>query len=367
MASRIGGYYVFMIRATVPRRMRRLLRLDSLDTGDLLELVHTEFSRLGPRLIRTTPDEGFRVRELAPAGRSLFIKVRQGPLGAPGEIWDMDIEQATELTEKQAALSELRGLLVVPSGAYFGLLFAERVARRHVKDILRDQALAPIELATGLLIRPAAFADGGDWRRDLEGKQALRVSQVLRARTSADSPADADDTILEVSVEGAAVRARTAALKERILRRADRKTEETRLLVGAARRAAEQTPAPQGRAFAVDDDQEIAARIRELEHDERSDTSITEELEQAMPSEPEGFEHKRWEVQFGQARPNRTFVMERGSMPQFFYEVGTERLRDRALKDLWVAHAERIYRDLDQTLPRQWAEGGWPRPGGRRE
>jgi hypothetical protein len=374
--KRRRGYLVYMVRATVPRRTRRLIRLDNLDDSgmDLLTEAARHVASLGPGLVASSEDEGFRVRECAGTGRALWLRVSQGPRRVPGEVWDDDAQQATDLTEAQSALSELRGMLVVPTGAHFGLLFVERVARRHMREIVKEHVLDPIGLENALLVRSAAFADGADWRRDLAGKQVLRVGQVLKRETTAETPADnPEEAFVDISVQGTALRSRTEALKDRFFRRADRQTERLQALIRASE-AADQADAiehariadqqiqratSQRQAATVEEEREISEQLRALEDAERQDVGIGSELAGLIPAEFEGFDHKRWEISFGEVRPERTFVLERDSMPQFLYELGGDRLPDSALRQAWRAHAERIYRDFGDPLPRGWSEGVW--------
>jgi len=374
--KRRRGYLVYLVRATVPRRTRRLIRMDNLDGSglDLLTEAARHVASLGLGLVSSSEEEGFRVRECAGTGRALWLRINQGPRRVPGEVWDDDVQAATDLTDAQSALSELRGMLVVPAGAHFGLLFVERVARRHLREIVKEHVLDPIGIENGLLIRASAFADGADWRRDLAGKQVLRVGQLLKRETTAATPADdPEEAFVDISVQGTALRSRTEALKDRFFRRADRQAEKLRALIRASEAADQadaierarlsdqqlQRQSPQTEAALVDDEREITAQLRELEEAERGDVGVGAELAGLIPAEFEGFDHKRWEISFGEQRPERTFVLERDSMPQFLYELGGDRLPDTALRETWRAHAERIFRDFGDPLPRGWSGGVW--------
>ena len=131
------GYLIYLLRVNQPHRAKELQRLSAAgdNDDDLLDLIEKNLVALGsgyqhePRTA-----EGYRVKLIDRRGRSLFVRLNKGPEGAPGETYNVETEESIETTEKQAQLSGLRALFVIPEDSYYGLLFVERVGVRHLKE-----------------------------------------------------------------------------------------------------------------------------------------------------------------------------------------------------------------------------------------
>lgn len=145
---------------------RELQRLSAAgdNEDDLLTLIKDNLDALGEQYHRLPKAaEGYRVKLVESRGRALFVKLNKGPEGSPGETYDIDTEESIETTERQAQLSGLRGLFVIPKDSYYGLLFVERVGIRHLKEVLTDVGVPPV-LRTGTVCQrhhAAGRATGG--------------------------------------------------------------------------------------------------------------------------------------------------------------------------------------------------------------
>ena len=99
-------------------------------------------------------------------------------------------------------------------------------------------------------------------------------------------------------------------------------------------------------------------QVRGLEDNGPVDQQLDAQLSDLIPFDTSDYEHQRYEVVFGDRRPERPFTVERGELPQFVYELGSDRLRDEELRQTWVTHAERVFRAYRTPLPGSWARGG---------
>jgi hypothetical protein len=357
------GYLVHLIRAGYNRRPEQLYRLNATGQSeeDLLDLLTYHVRGLGPGYHAVDKNaEGFRIKECAVRGRTLWVKINRGPAGAPGETYDLDTDQSIDTTERQAQLSGLRALFVVPKDSYFGLLFVERVGRRNLKDLLHDIAIRPTASSAGAVLRLEAFAEIKDWERELALYQVLRVSESLVKRDSGEDASTAEDTLIKVTAEGGRLHRLGDGLKNAFTARVRRRDDRLDAMSDVSR-LAERRREAEADGVAFQDEEEYQAMVqlvRDLnvaesrEHDEE----LIDLVDDVLEIDREDLEHQRFEVSLGNERPQRNIVVEANSIPQFVYELGG-RLTDGALRNAWVDHAGSILKARGVDLPPGWAEG----------
>lgn len=354
------GYIVYLIRAATPFRPKALQRLSALgDSGkdDLLHVIENTFASLGQgyqREVKTA--EGYRVRVVNVQGRTLFIRVNKGPEGSTGETWHLDDATSVDTTDRQAQLSALRALLVVPVDSYYGLLFVERIGVRHLKQVLADTIMRVASQVAGVVLRVESFAEASDWQRVLDPQQTMRVSRLMTATDSGDDASTPDDTTVKIITEGARLRASSDRIKAfvvgRMTRRERRMDVQTQVAELERRRAAESD------AFTVQDEDELqrlSDEIAAMDAPRGPDEALASVLSDLTPVETGGLEHQRYDVAVGTTTSERTFVIERDSIPQFVYELGG-RLGDGGLRNTWLQHAETILGNRGVTLAHGWKD-----------
>jgi hypothetical protein len=340
---------------------------------DLLDEARAELKTLGAAFYKNpSKAEGFRLRASDDHGRSTFIRLRRGPVGNPGETFDVDSGTSNETGDNTALLSELRAALFVPEDSYFGFLFVERNGGRHLKDLIYERIIVPIAKRNGMIIRVEAFAETDDWKKELAGQQVLRVTEVLRKRDSAQDDSTVDDTIVKVSAEGLGLTRMSQGIKDLVFNVLDRRQSRYKLErdiapLEARRRVLATVTKRDGSTvermkdapksvFTVADAQELDALVAELERMKSgagTDHNLRDELEAALPVERSGLESRRLEVSLGEERAEKTFVLETDSVPQLVYEL-QKRLLDIELQRTWEAHAERFLASLDVSVPDGW-------------
>lgn len=356
------GYLTFLVRAGVAQRPHELYRLNEVGRGheDLLTVVEDRLRGLGTRYHPVDKRaEGFRIKDVTRRGRTLSLIVNVGPAGLPGEAYDLDTGASSTTTERQALLSGLRALFVLPEDSYYGLLMVERVGRRHLRELLNEVVLKPAATTTASVIRIEAYAQIADWRRELSDMQVLRVSETLVRRDSGHDASTTRDTLVTVSAEGGVVARASDRLKavfEGRLGRRDERLEAMRetSVLGERRRLAED----EGVAFADEGEyQEAVAAVQELNVPTTDDAELSDIIADTVPLNREELEHRQFQASLGVERPQRNIIIERDSIPQFIYELGQGRLLDTPLRNTWIAHAERILAALGVELPAAWSEG----------
>lgn len=368
------GYLAFVVRAAPPHRTRNLQRLSDLGDRhvDLLTEVDRELTTMGNGFQRNEGmAEGYRLKSHTVRGRSLAIKIRRGPVGNPGETFDLESEETRETGANTALLSELRAALYVPRDSYFGFLFVERVGGRHIKDLLYKRVIKEVALRTNMAIRVEAFAQTDDWRRELQGQQVLRVTELLTPTSTAHDASTLDEVTVRVTAEGAGLAPRGGELKDRIFDLLDRRHEEYRVLAQVApledrRRVWGKTRKRDGTvkegwktapksSFSVADQEELATLLRELEElNGGSDTSgLREDLQSVLPVDRDEYESQRVEVSFGHDRPEKTFVVTGDRVPQLVYEFGGW-LLDSELQAAWDSTAMQFLGGLGVNLSVPW-------------
>ncbi|GAB3617403.1 hypothetical protein GCM10027416_19600 [Okibacterium endophyticum] len=369
------GYLAYLIRVSPPYRPRELQRLSAIGEHkvDLLASLEAELDKVGPRFHQNPGlAEGFRKHSHDVRGRSIFIRLRRGPVGNPGETFDTESEESVETGQTTALLSELRAVIYVPRDSYFGFLFVERVGGRHLKDLIHSRVIRPISLSTQMGIRVEAFALTDDWRKELAGKQVLRVTEVLEQVDSGHDPSTVDDVTVRVSAEGAGLSSRGDDLKARVFDILDRRHLEYRKLaeiapleqrrmIWAERKKRDGSIVPQRKkaprsAFSVSDETEWEALVAAIEAARSGSLNddLLGELQELLPVNRDEYESRRVEVSFGTERPEKTFVVAGDRVPQLVYEFGGW-LTDTELRQAWDATAEQFLRGLGVDLP-----SGWP-------
>jgi len=333
------------------------------ERDDLYEVIEESFTSMGRGFRTEGSAEGFRLKEIDKAGRTIWVKINKGPAGIEGEAFDIDTNESIETTERQALLSGLRAMFVIPKDSFYGLLFIERIGRRNLREVLENWIIKPSSHHLGeSLVRIEGFAEASDWRSILADKELLRVSEVLKSTDSGQDASTADDRVVNISVSGTAVRRGTERMRDMIANRASRR--ENRVdLVAENSRLEEKKHRAEADAFTVQDEAALAAVTEALA---RLDTSLTREdslasfLAELTPDAGEGLEHHSYDVTIGERHPERVFSVERDSIPQFVYELGTRRLTDVEMRALWIDHAGTILTNRGVTLPRGWALKGTP-------
>lgn len=349
------GYLVFLVRVSVPFRPKELQRLSAVgdDGQDLLDLLEQASTALGGgyhALPRSA--EGFRLRDAARQGRVLWLRVNRGPQGPRGETYDLDTATSVDTTERQALLSGLRAMFVLPVDSYFGLLFVERIGSRHLKELLASTILDAVTQASGALVRLESYAEAEDWQRELAGTDLLRVSELLHASDGSEDASTPRDRVVRVVTEGSAVRAAGAAVKDlltgRLGARGERLGAESRLAVLAERRRTRRGD------FTVQEENEYQ-RLSTLVDEGRRAGTVDQALQNALarlvPVDRDGLDHKRFDVALGEpGEGERNFVVESNSVPQFVYTLGGL-LADAALQRTWRQHSTTILRNLGVRQP----------------
>jgi hypothetical protein len=368
------GYLAYLIRIAPPNRPRYLQRLSEFgpEQLDLLTEVDRELKMLGDAFYRNDGmAEGYRLKSHTRRGRSISLKMRRGPVGNPGEMLDVESLESVEAGKTKALLSEFRASFYIPRDSYYGFLFVERIGGRHLKDLLYQLIAKPISLRTSMGVRMEGFALTDDWRKELAGKQVLRVTEVLAPSDSAHDPSTVEDLTVRVSVEGAGLTARDGDLKERIFELLERKQEELRQLVRLAplearRKVIGETHRRDGTvirelkkaprdAFTVADEEEWRRLVDDIEalHHGPSSADLEADLQAVLPVDRDEYVSQRVEVSFGQDRPEKTFVVAGDRVPQLVYEFAG-RLTDTPIRQAWDATSAQFLRGLGVTLPSQW-------------
>lgn len=359
------GYLVYLVRVSVTRRPRSVERVShcGADGLDLLDLVTEAFDAMGSGYrSESRTAEGFRRKEFRTSGRSVWVKIYKGPAGIEGETYDMDTQESVPTGERQALLSGLRAMMILPSDSYYGILFVERIGRRHLKELIDNWVLKPSMFRLReSIIRLEGFAEASDWQLVLAEKQVLQVSELLKSAPG-DDASTAEDKTVKVTITGGTLRGLTERFKEMVIDRVTRRNDRAQLVTESARLEAKRLATEQREAandaFTVEDKQRlelIAARLAELDsHTDRSIADLINDLNPVENAAEQGLEHSSYEVSVGTRRPERVFSVERDSMPQFVYETG-RRLSDSELWAAWVSHAETILSNRGVSLPAGWA------------
>ncbi|WP_139201937.1 hypothetical protein [Curtobacterium sp. MCBA15_016] len=368
------AYLPYLIRVAPPHRPRQLYRLNDVGQGhvDLLGRISDELQAIGDGFHHNEIlAEGFRVKRNNPFGRSTLLWMRRGPVGNPGEAYDIDTGDEVETGLNTALLSELRAGFYIPEGSYFGFLFVERVGGRHLKDLIYKHIILPIAKALDVAIRVDAYAETDDWRKELAGQQVLRVTEVLNmTATKEDASTLDEDMSVRVAAEGHVLSRMTGDVKKLLFDALDRRHAEYRLLAqvaplesrrsiwGDVTRNGEKKqgwkPAPRS-AFTVADSEELSAQLLELEalRGNSAPQDLLEQLQNLVPVDRSELESKRLEVAFGDKAPQKNFVVESDRLPQLVYPL-KGRLTDVELQRLWEAQAEAFLGRLGVTLPDGW-------------
>lgn len=347
-----------MIRANTPRRPRELQRLSSLGDAsvDFLPAVQNQLMKYGLGYHREAKDsEGFRMKTVESKGIRLFLKVNKGPEGSPGETYDLDTNESIETHERQALLSGLRAMFVVPPNSYYGLLFVERAGRRNLKGLIQDRVITQLAVLSQTVIRVESFAESSDWERLLEHDQTFRVSQLLKITSSADDASTPEDSVVKLILEGQGARRLGARLKNLIPRRQREREERLDQWARLAElRQLRVAASKDGVTFQNEAEYQDLAALVTASRGSLGDDELHETLTAAMPVTPQPeLTHRRWDVTTGDRKPERTFVVESDTLPQFVYELG-ERLTDGDLRNTWLDHAEQILKNRGVTLPPGW-------------
>ena len=353
------GYLVFLVRVAVAHRPRALERMNHCgpDGQDLHALVTEAFEAMGAGFrAESGTAEGFRRKEFKTSGRAAWVKINKGPAGIEGETYDMDTEEFVETSERQALLSGLRAMFILPENSYYGVLFVERIGRRNLKQLLQNWVIEPITL--GLresIVRIEGFAEASDWQLLLADKQVLQVSELLRAGPG-DDASTAQDRTVKVTITGGALRNLSERLRQMIVERVQRRNDKAELVTETARLTTKRQA--EADAFTVEDKEEldaVTARLDDLNsHEERSFADLLADLNPVDNPTEQGLVHSAYEVSVGTRRPERVFSVERESVPQLVYETG-RRLSDTELWSYWVSHAETILNNRGVSLPAGWA------------
>lgn len=317
----------------------------------------------------TPPDETSSIFSSAPTRTLLWM--RRGPVGNPGEAYDIDTGDEVETGLNTALLSELRAGFYIPEGSYFGFLFVERVGGRHLKDLIYKRIIMPVAKALDVAIRVEAYAETDDWRKELAGQQVLRVTEVLNmSATKEDASTLDEDLSVRVAAEGPVLSRMTGDVKDLLFDALDRRHAEYRLLAQVAPLESRRSiwgdvtrkgqkkkgwkAAPRA-AFTVADSEELSAQLLELEalRGTSAPQELLEQLQALVPVDRSDLESKRLEVSFGDTTPQKNFVVESDRLPQLVYPL-QGRLTDIELQRLWEAQVEAFLERLGVTLPDGW-------------
>jgi len=368
------AYLPYLIRVAPAHRPRQLYRLNDVGQShaDLLTEITDELTTIGSKFHHNEIlAEGFRLKRNNPFGRSTLLWMRRGPVGNPGETYDIDTGGVAETGVNTALLSELRAGLYIPEGSYFGFLFVERVGGRHLKDLIYQRVIMPIAKRLDVSIRVEAYAETDDWRKELSGQQVLRVTEVLNMQASQEDASTLDEDLsVRVATEGSVLSRMTGDVKALIFDALDRRHAEYRLLAqiaplqsrrniwGDVSRKGETKQgwkkAPRS-AFTVADSEELTAQLLELDklRGNGAPKELLEQLQNLVPVDRSDLESRRLEVAFGDKAPQKNFVVESDRLPQLVYPLGG-RLTDVELQRLWEAQAEAFLQGLGVTLTADW-------------
>lgn len=352
------GYLVYLLRANEPHRVRNLQRLSALGDADddLLALLEDKLAQLGTKYVREEKSaEGYRIKSLKRRGRTLSVVINKGPQGSGGEAYNVETDESIETTTAQALLSGLRGMFVIPVDSYFGLMFVERIGVRHLREVMRSEAVVPAAHGTGVVIHVESFAEAKDWESLLKPQQTLRVTEILEVRESGhDSSTASEPTVVRIVAEGGLVAMASEKIKRTVLDRVLNR--EHRFDTMAALAPLKEREAMKD-GFSVEDAVEVkrlTEQLAELRQTPQVEGQLKAVLRRAIPVvKQKQLKHKSYEVATGVSRPERTFSVERDSLPVFVYET-QERLTDSGLRKTWLAHAESILKARHVTLPNGW-------------
>ena len=353
------GYLVFLIRMNEPRRTAHLQRLSAFGEKkelDLLDLAQKSLATIQDQYFRENGSaEGYRLRQAKSQGRTLFIQVNKGPHSVGGEAYETTTGASVDVPNTTAMLNRMRGMLAIPKDSYYGLLFAERQGNRNLKEIIRGQSLLPNAVLNNMTIHVDAFAESKDWQRLLKDQQALSLTEHLEIVDTTTDGSTAR-TPIKLVAEGPRVNKITKGVMGAITSRVQRREVILDRMSAAAN--LEEKKVAQKSAFSVADQTELTQQkkaIRDLQKSPELADDIRDQLRDAVPVHVDGsVHHKRFEVVTGQDRPERTFSVDRNSLPQFVYETSGI-LSDAALFAAWVAHAEGILRARGVRIPTGWA------------
>lgn len=370
-----NGYVVYVVRAARPNTPRALRKLNSVGVRrdkDLLDAIREELlSHFEKYVSVPEQSEGFRVREMESYGRSLRIKINKGPEGAPGETFDTKTSEQRDTTHTTAMLSELRAAVFIPNDSYYGLLFVERHGVRNLKELIRTHVMLPLSSKLGTAIRLEHFAELDDWKRELSGKKALRVSESLVASDSANDASTPDDTVVKISVEGVILARATETVKRHIFEVVDKRTKrfaaQDRLAELEERRFIEKEFLDEDgnlktrrrkksvNGFTIQDENDYKEAIAVAESQKFDEVSkdLDQLLKSSIPIKRSSLTRRRVDVSFGEDRPTRTFVVDSDQVPQFVYETNG-RLLDPLLYRAWEGHAAKLFEAFGVTLSSGW-------------
>lgn len=111
-------------------------------------------------------------------------------------------------------------MFVIPVDSYFGLMFVERIGLRHLREVIRSEAVVPAAHATGTVIHVESFAEAKDWESLLKPQQTLRVTEILEVRESGhDSSTASAPTMVRIVAEGGLVAMASEKIKRTVLDR----------------------------------------------------------------------------------------------------------------------------------------------------
>jgi len=358
------GYNVYLIRLNTSHRTRVLHRLSAFGESkdqDLLQGACTAAaSILGAWRPLKKSTEGFRVREVDVRGRIAFIKANRGIHGVQGEAYKIDTGESVDHDEKTALLSGLRCMLAIPEDAYYGLLFVERVAGRHLKEIVKEFLFVPAIAMHDVVIHVDPFAQDKDWDLLLAGKEALEIREYLEVRDSGED-ASTPPSAIKVIVDGPRVASLTQTLREAVIGRSARYLEHLDLLARSAE-LQELKALGSGGGFTVQRADELKETEDLIKEYRRSQAGLAKEtqdqLDDVVPVQVEAGQtvvKQRYDVAVGADRPERVFSLERETLPTFTFELGSH-LTDAGLREFWVAHAEEILTARGIHLPVGWAQ-----------
>ncbi|KQY58902.1 hypothetical protein ASD11_04545 [Aeromicrobium sp. Root495] len=264
---------------------------------------------------------------------------------------DLDTGKTIETTERQALLSGLRACFYLPEDSFYGVLMVEKAGRRNLRDVLYSHLVKPIALGMDCVIKLESFAESSDWRRELNGKEAVRVSEILSVKSTADDGSTPDETVVEIGVKGHLVSRASNSVFGLIERRAEKRVEKAQATSKYASLSERERRSKIDKtvSFSVQDEAEIEALSDELSSLSKAekDQALTDLLSGIIGDQRDDAEHKSWHVAVGEdGRAERTFAVDREAVPQFVYETQGV-LSDAQLKTAWDAHADKVLHLLE--------------------